>query len=100
MNPPFDLNKPEDELRVEARRRVNERAGFRRHLLTYLLFVTFFWVIWAVASERSLPPWPVWPTLGWGIAVVLQGVNVYAGRRDVEAEVDREVEMLRRMRRG
>lgn len=94
----MDLNKTseDDDLRAEARRRVAARAGFRRHLMTYLLFIAVFWVMWAF-GDRSMPPWPVWVTIGWGIAVALQGFNSY-GRRDTESEVQREVESLRQGR--
>ena len=86
-----------DDLREEARRRVAAKNGFRRHLITYLAFIAFFWVIWAV-GERNLPPWPLWVTIGWGVAVALQAVNVFGQARDVEGQIDREVERLRQAR--
>lgn len=96
MSTNFDKTSEED-LREEARRRVGEKQGFRRHLISYLLFVAFFWVLWAV-GERHMPPWPMWVTLGWGLAVVIQAVNVYGQPRDLEARIDREVEQMRQAR--
>jgi len=40
-------------------------------------------------------PWPVFPTLGWGIGLALNAWDVY-GRKDITAaDVDREMEKLR-----
>lgn len=35
---------------------------------TYLAVIALLWLIWLVTGAGY--PWPVWPMLGWGLAVV------------------------------
>jgi len=44
--------------------------------------------------ERHELPWPIWTSLFWGIAVVLQGVAAYSGLNSAE-RTQREFERLR-----
>lgn len=58
-----------------------KRAGFKSHLVTYLVVNAFFWGIWLIRGERHdhehLFPWPVWPLLGWGIGLAFHFAGVY-----------------------
>lgn len=40
-------------------------------LRTYLVFMAFFTVLWAVGGGGHF--WPVWPMLGWGMGLVISG---------------------------
>ena len=40
-------------------------------LLTYLVFMAFFVVLWALGGGGHF--WPVWPMLGWGLGLVNSG---------------------------
>lgn len=51
-----------------ARPRAGARAELRRHVRTYLAVMALLVVIWAVSGAGYF--WPVWPALGWGIAVL------------------------------
>jgi len=85
------------ELRELALKRLKKRQDFRAHLVVYIVVNAFLWALWAVLSSTSgwSFPWPIFPTLGWGIGVALNAWDVY-GRRDITAaDVDREVERLR-----
>jgi hypothetical protein len=69
-------NEPRDEgLWAIARK----RAAFRRHLFTYLVVNSFLWIIWAIRGNDygSIFPWPVWPTLGWGIGLALNFADAF-----------------------
>lgn len=40
-------------------------------LRTYLIFMAFFTVLWAVGGFGHF--WPIYPALGWGLGLVLSG---------------------------
>ncbi len=55
------------------------RAGFKCHLIIYLVINMGLWMVWLL-SDRDMPgnaPWPLGPSLGWGIALTLQYFNTY-----------------------
>jgi hypothetical protein len=54
------------EQRSEARRDLARRA-FHEHLRTYLTVMVLLVAIWALTGMGYF--WPIWPALGWGIAV-------------------------------
>jgi hypothetical protein len=85
------------ELRDLAFRRLKKRQDFRAHIVVYIVVNAFLWALWAVLSLTSgwSFPWPIFPTLGWGIGVALNAWDVY-GRKDITAaDVGREMDKLR-----
>jgi hypothetical protein len=85
------------ELRDLAFRRLKKRQDFRAHVVVYIVVNAFLWALWAILSLTNgwTFPWPIFPTLGWGIGVALNAWDVY-GRRDITAaDVDREIKRLR-----
>ena len=87
----------EAELRDLALRRLKKRQDFRAHVVVYIIVNAFLWALWAILSLTNgwTFPWPIFPSVGWGIGVALNAWDVY-GRRDITAaDVDREVERLR-----
>ena len=68
---------PEAVRREHARRsaaleaRTAARAALSGHVLSYLGVMVLLVAIWLVAglAGGGWYPWPVWPALGWGIAV-------------------------------
>ena len=83
-------------LREQALRSLKKRRDFHTHLFVYLTFNAVVWAIWALtgASSDGLFPWPLWVTLGWGVAVVFNAYDVYLRRPITESEVEHEVERL------
>jgi hypothetical protein len=73
-----------------------KRTAFRRHLFTYLVVNSFLWIIWVIRSGEmdSVVPWPVWPTLGWGVALALNYADAYMFHR--ENSVEQEYQKLLR----
>jgi hypothetical protein len=67
------------ERRADRLRRLEER-GFQAHAATYLLVNAMLVGIWAAAGAGSF--WPIWPTLGWGLAFFLHGWFTYGRARD------------------
>ena len=51
-----------------ARPRPDARAELREHVRTYLFVMALLVAIWALTGMGYF--WPVWPALGWGIALL------------------------------
>ncbi len=81
------------ELRDLAIKRLKKRHDFHGHLLVYVLVNTFLVVIWALTTPGGFF-WPVFPIVGWGIAVVMNAWDVYFGSEISEDEIHREMEHL------
>jgi len=88
-------NNPERE-EAEAFRHVRKLRGFYIHLMQYALVIPFLWVINVSTYPHYL--WAIWPTLGWGLGLVLNAIRVFrpAGflgpqweRREVEKHLGR-----------
>jgi hypothetical protein len=73
-----------------------KRAGFKRDLVTYIVINAFLWLIWLFTNNWQYSggvPWPVWPTAGWGIAIVMQYFEAFRFPKENSAE--REYEKLK-----
>jgi hypothetical protein len=61
------------------------RAGFKRHLLNYLVINALIWGIWFFNGYRTgnyVHIWPIWVTLGWGIGIFFDYINSYWGVKE------------------
>jgi hypothetical protein len=70
------------------------RASFRRHFTTYVLVNILLWAIWFLSEGRTYGhgfPWPIWPTLGWGIGIASHYASAYlsTGPGAIEKEYDK-----------
>jgi len=73
------------------------RASFKRDLVTYVVINAFLWLIWLLTTKGTYSggiPWPVWPTAGWGIAIVIQYFEAFKYPKENAAE--KEYEKLKR----
>jgi hypothetical protein len=57
------------------RSRRDERAEFAEHLRSYLAVMALLVAIWALTDLGGYF-WPIWPALGWGIAIVLHASSL------------------------
>lgn len=57
-----------------ARKKVHELKKFYGHVAVYLVVNAFLHIIDFLDGADY---WAFWPLLGWGVAVLLQGANVY-----------------------
>jgi Domain of unknown function (DUF1707)/2TM domain len=64
-------------------RRARARAGFQRHLFTFLWVNGMLVVIWALTNFGGYF-WPIWPIFGWGIGLASHAFAVYGPRADEE----------------
>lgn len=69
---------PRDDGLPEERRTLAERA-FQRHAQVYVLVNLFLVGVWLAAGAGYF--WPIWPILGWGLAVGIQAAATYGGTR-------------------
>ena len=87
----------EDKLRRKIEKRINERNDFYQHLGIYVAVNLFLWSIWLFSGAGF--PWPIFPTLGWGIGVVANYMDYYfnhgEGSRRKEDMIERELERER-----
>lgn len=84
----------ETEREKELWKLARKRVRFKRHLTLYLSLNIFFWLLWYFTdrqNESAGIPWPIFTTLGWGIAVVFSFLNAYvfSGKDSVQKEYDR-----------
>lgn len=89
--PPVD-----DDLRKEARRRLKARNDFRTLIVIFAVITVLLVVIWFLTSGPDSHFWPIWPILGFVIALVFAGLDASGlTRRYVsESDVDREVRKM------
>jgi len=94
------LTDDEDALRELAVLRLKKRRDFKTHVAVYVLVNSVIWGIWCLIAITSAGgnwwPWPIFPTLGWGIGLALNAWDVYFRRPITEADVEDELLRLRR----
>jgi hypothetical protein len=82
----------------EARRRVEDKKGFYKHLGTYVIVITFLFLLNVLSSSGHF--WFIYPALGWGVGLVSHYFRVFGlpgmggseeewERREVEKELRR-----------
>ena len=74
---------------TSARRRAEAKLDFYKHLGVYLAVNLMLIAINVISYPGTF--WAIWPLFGWGIAVVIHGVSVFAIRRE-EKLLDRMTE--------
>jgi hypothetical protein len=87
----------ETELRRLAERRVDAKAGFWIHAAIFV--VVNAGMALANLTAMSASPWLLWSAGCWGLALIVQGVVVYAPTRELRRRaVEAELVRLRRDR--
>lgn len=74
-----------------------KRTSFKKDLITYLIMNAFLWALWYFTQGRNYNdgwPWPIWPMLGWGIALLFQYFDAYV--YPSENSTEKEYEQLKR----
>jgi len=89
----------DDEIREIATKRVRARRGFYWHLIVYAVINLMLIAIWYFTTGRAGGHfWPGWVLLGWGIAVILNAVAVFA-RDDIGSEraaIEKEIDKIKK----
>jgi hypothetical protein len=74
-----------------------KRVSFKTHLTVYIIINIFFWLLWyfgGTPEGGDRFPWPVWPTLGWGIGVFFHFMGAYINPKN--NSVEREYQKLKK----
>jgi hypothetical protein len=71
-----------------------KRAAFKKSAFTYLVVNIVLWIVWAVTTRGGnyggTIPWPIWPTIGWGVGLAFQYFDAYNNIGDSLAEKEYE----------
>lgn len=81
-----------------------KRASFKSHAVSYFIVNAFLWAIWFFTGGHDVDlefnnwsghnsPWPIWPTLGWGIGLAFHFAGAYMFPK--VNSVEREYEKLK-----
>jgi len=86
----------EEQIYEEAKKRVEQKKGFRTHAIVYAVINAFLALIWWLTGAGF--PWFVFPLGGWGIGLLFHGLGVYvlSGRQEDKRAIEREAEKIRR----
>jgi hypothetical protein len=87
------MNDISDDVRKEARARVQKRRDLGAHIVVYVVVNAMLIGIWAITGADYF--WPAWVLLGWGVGLVLNIWDVFFRRPVTDADVDRELERSR-----
>jgi hypothetical protein len=60
---------------TQLHERARKRVEFRAHLVAFCIINGALWLIWYLTSARY--PWPMWPTIGWGIGLIFHFIFEY-----------------------
>jgi hypothetical protein len=91
----------DEQIYEEAKKRVEEKKGFRTHAIVYVVVNAFLALIWWLTGGRITDagvPWFVWPLGGWGIGLLFHGLGVYVFSKPHEDRraIEREAEKIRK----
>jgi hypothetical protein len=79
----------QEDLRKQARKRLEKRRDFTTHLVTYVLVNAMLIGIWAISGAGYF--WPAWVLLGWGVGLALNAWDVFFRRPITDAEIRQEM---------
>ena len=60
----------------KAKTRVEVKFGFYKHLSIYMAVCIFLIIINLSTSMQHF--WVIWPIMGWGLGLLIHGVNVFS----------------------
>jgi hypothetical protein len=86
----------EADLRAMAIQSLRRKEAFKTHVVVYVLVNLLLFGSWLATaiSTGTWYPWWVFPLLGWGIGVGVQGWNVYRSDAYNESRVRAEMRRL------
>ncbi len=91
---PPDFRPPDfmEQRRKLAIERIKAKNDFLIHLVIYLTVNAMLVAIWAFTGAGFF--WPIFPLVGWGVGVVINGYVAYRGNVYTEERIQREMQDL------
>lgn len=89
---PEETTTVEQQRRQRAIKRVQEKNGFKAHLVVYLLVNAMLVVVWVVVGRGFF--WPIFVMGFWGIGLIMNGYAAYRGDVVTEEQIEREMKTL------
>ncbi len=86
------------QLRAMARKRLEHQKGFRIHLTVYLAVIGFLVAIWLTTGMGYF--WPIWPAMGWGLALGLHRAALSWDKEPTEEEIAEQARRILEQRGG
>lgn len=85
------------DLRRAAIRRLKKKRAFRSHVFVYVTINVLFWTGWIVGGlvDRWVFPWPIFPTVFWGLFVLGMARDLYGTDSISEEHIQHEIDLLR-----
>jgi hypothetical protein len=84
----------EEDLREEAKRRVQKRRDLGAHVVVYIVVNAVLVGMWVLTGAGYF--WPAWVMLAWGVGLILNVWDVFFRRAVTEHDIEREMSRLRR----
>jgi hypothetical protein len=84
----------DEQLREQAIKRIKEKNEFQIHVAVYLAVNIMLVGIWWFTGAGFF--WPIFPIVGWGVGVAVNGYTVYRGNIYTEEQIQREMRNLPR----
>lgn len=76
-------------------KKAKKRVGFKTHITIYVLMNILFWLLWLFISygtnDKFPLPWPLLPTIGWGVGVVFHYLYAFKWNANL---IEKEYEKL------
>ena len=66
-----------------------DRASFKMHLSIYFVVMAMLWMVWLFSGGTNIHPWPIYPTIGWGIGIISNYFSVYKFNSTAEKEYEK-----------
>jgi len=89
----------EEQIYEEARKRLEARKGFYKHLVVYVVVNIILVIIWAFPAGRGYP-WFLWVLGFWGLGVLFNFFDVFVWpRKGDKRAIEKEVDKIRREQR-
>ncbi len=61
---------------------VEDKRAFYGRVAVFAAIAAGLWIIWAVVTDdKTGTPWPIWPTLGMGVAVAIDAWRMFGADR-------------------
>ncbi|MEM8523506.1 MAG: 2TM domain-containing protein [Bacteroidota bacterium] len=81
-----------------ARKRVEDKKKFHKHLGTYIIFSLFFFFLNIFSGNGHM--WFIYPVLGWGIGIASEYYKVYVTPDLDEKAIQKEMHKLEQQNRS